>query len=55
MNAIDLKLKRIKAGLTQQQLAQKIGVKETFITRLETDRKIITPDIKKQLLKALKD
>lgn len=29
-----LKLERIKAGMTQEQLAQKIGTKKSFISRV---------------------
>jgi DNA-binding XRE family transcriptional regulator len=33
-----LKLERIKAGMTQEQLAQKIGTKKSFISRVENGR-----------------
>ena len=33
-----LKLERIKAGMTQEQLAQKIGNKKSFISRVENGR-----------------
>lgn len=34
----NLKIKRIQAGLTQFQLAEKLGVKERVITLYETNR-----------------
>lgn len=33
-----LKFERIKAGMTQEQLAQKIGTKKSFISRVENGR-----------------
>ena len=33
-----LKEERIKAGLTQEQLAEKIGTKKTYISRLENGK-----------------
>ena len=33
-----LKAERAKAGLTQQQLAEKIGTKKSFISRIEKGR-----------------
>lgn len=33
-----LKEERLKAGLTQQQLAERIGTKKTYISRLENDK-----------------
>ena len=33
-----LKEERIKAGLTQEQLAEKIGTKKTYISRLENSK-----------------
>ena len=33
-----LKAERAKAGLTQQQLAEKIGTKKSFISRIENGR-----------------
>lgn len=33
-----LKEERLKAGLTQQQLAEKIGTKKSYISRLETGK-----------------
>lgn len=33
-----LKEERIRAGLTQQQLAERIGTKKTYISRLENDK-----------------
>lgn len=33
-----LKHERIKAGMTQEQLAQKIGTKKSFISRVENGR-----------------
>lgn len=33
-----LKEERLKAGLTQQQLAERIGMKKTYISRLENDK-----------------
>ena len=37
-----LKLERIKAGMTQEQLAQKIGTKKSFISRVENDIQLST-------------
>ena len=33
-----LKVERLKAGLTQEQLAEKIGTKKSFISRVEKGR-----------------
>ncbi|WP_240597777.1 helix-turn-helix domain-containing protein [Duncaniella muris] len=33
-----LKEERLKAGLTQQQLAERIGTKKTYISRLENGK-----------------
>ena len=33
-----LKEERIRAGLTQEQLAEKIGIKKTYISRLENGK-----------------
>ncbi|MBQ8242476.1 MAG: helix-turn-helix transcriptional regulator [Bacteroidaceae bacterium] len=36
--ALTLKEERIRAGLTQEQLAEKIGTKKTYISRLENGK-----------------
>lgn len=36
--AATLKEERLKAGLTQQQLAERIGTKKTYISRLENGK-----------------
>lgn len=36
-----LKEERIKAGLTQQELAERMGTKKTYISRVETGRQNI--------------
>ncbi len=36
-----LKEERLKAGLTQQQLAERIGTKKTYISRLENGKAVV--------------
>ena len=36
--ALTLKEERLRAGLTQEQLAEKIGTKKTYISRLENGK-----------------
>lgn len=43
MCASNLKIYRLKAGLTQWELAQRLGIKERVVTLYETDR--ATPKI----------
>lgn len=48
-----LKAARVGLGLTQLQLAEKIGVKEIEVSRLETGRAQPTAQIKQLMVEAL--
>ena len=59
MNAITerrlfLKIARMRAGLTQKQLADQCGVSEHFVTRLETGRAFPNSEQRAAIAAALK-
>ena len=50
---INLKLARIKKGLTQMELARLIGVSVATINRIETGKQVIKVDMLNKLANAL--
>lgn len=48
-----IKEARLKEGLTQKQLAKKVGVAEKYIQEVETGKKIINQDILDKIIKAV--
>ncbi len=53
MDRFDLVLLRLKGGLKQYQLAQLLGVTQTALCDWERGRQPITPEIEKQIKKAI--
>lgn len=47
--AENIKLKRLKLGLTQEELAEKLAVKRPMITQIERGTKIITLPLAKEM------
>ncbi len=45
---------RLKAGLTQVQLAEKLKIRQNMISYYEKGKRHLTPDMAKRLAKALK-
>jgi transcriptional regulator with XRE-family HTH domain len=50
-----LKLVRKLAGMTQKELAQKIGVHDSFISKLETGNKKLIPATERKIKEAFYD
>jgi transcriptional regulator with XRE-family HTH domain len=50
-----LKLVRKLAGMTQKELAQKIGVHDSFISKLETGTKKLIPATERKIKEAFHD
>jgi transcriptional regulator with XRE-family HTH domain len=48
-----LKCARLQAGLTQLQLAEKVGAKERHVSLWETDRSTPDPETKQRVAAAL--
>lgn len=55
MSRVGEKIKEIseKKGMTKKTLAKKLGVSESFLTEVETGRKVIPEDLLKRLTKVL--
>lgn len=51
---LNLKLARIKNGLTQKQLAELVGVSSATINRIETGKQVIKVDMLNKLANVLK-
>jgi len=45
MNGLELKIKRIKAGLTQWDFAKNLGIHPARISEMETGRREITENV----------
>ena len=54
MKAITLKVKRIRAGLTQRQLAEKVGLTQPLISNLEQGFYIPGPELMQRINEILK-
>ena len=48
-----LKMARVAMGMTQLQLAERVGMKEIEISRIETGRTCPAPDIKRRIAEVL--
>ena len=53
MNILNLKVARVKKGLTQKQLAELVGVSSSTINRIETGNQIPKVDILLKLAEIL--
>ena len=51
--AEDLKTLRVVRGLTQAQLADKASTLQAVVSRIETGKKLATPELEKRLREAL--
>lgn len=51
---IKLKFQRVRAGLTQAELAELMGVSRTTVVLVETGRQSASPRFRKKALRALK-
>ena len=49
MNGLTLKLRRVQAGLTQYQLAQKSGIHPARISEMERNQRPVSADLAKVL------
>ena len=45
---------RLKANLSQSQLAQKLGIRQNMISDYERGKRRLTPDMAKRIAKTLK-
>ena len=54
MKAITLKVKRIRAGLTQTELAKKVGLTQPLISQLEGGFYIPGPELMRKINDAVK-
>ena len=55
MDGLDLKLRRVRAGLTQYDLGQKAGVHPTRISEMERDHRPIAAAVVQALDKELSE
>lgn len=53
MDGIELKIKRIRAGVRAYELAHQLGMSESALSRIETGRKQPSPEITKRISEAL--
>ena len=55
MNRLAVKIKeaRIKAGLTEKQLAKKCGLSVSYIIQIESGKKIVNESVADKILKSL--
>ena len=53
MDGIELKIKRIRAGVRAYELAQRVGMSESALSRIETGRKQPSPEMVKRINEAL--
>lgn len=54
MNDIRFKLARLRSRVTQQQLAEAVGLKEHDITRIETGRMMPDRELQKRIARVLR-
>jgi transcriptional regulator with XRE-family HTH domain len=53
VNGIEIKIARIRAGLRGYELAQRVGLSESALSRIETGRKQPTADLEARISEAL--
>lgn len=54
MEGIDIKIARIRAGVRAYELAQRVGLSESAMSRIETGRKPASPELAARITDALK-
>ena len=55
MDGLEIKIARIRAGLKQKEVAERVGVSQAYICEIEHGREIPTPVRLEQILKAIGD
>ena len=53
MDGIDIKIARIRAGVRAYELAHRVGLSESALSRIETGRKRPTPELVERITDAL--
>jgi transcriptional regulator with XRE-family HTH domain len=53
VDGIDIKIARIKAGVRAYELAHRVGLSESALSRIETGRKRPTPELVARITDAL--
>ena len=53
MTGLQLKLKRIKAGVKQYDLAARVGISPTTLCEIELGRRRALPELQKRILEAI--
>lgn len=53
MTGMELKLKRIKAGLKQYELAAKVGISVTKLCEIEMGRRKVNPELTQLILETI--
>ena len=53
MQAIDLKITRIRAGIKQWELASKMGINQNRLSQFELGRYPTTPEIEARIMRAI--
>jgi transcriptional regulator with XRE-family HTH domain len=51
---IELKIRRLRIGLKQYELAAKIGIAQTQLSEIETGRRQPSPELRQRILQATK-
>jgi transcriptional regulator with XRE-family HTH domain len=54
VNGLDLRLRRLEAGLSQEELASNIGVSQAFVSQLEKGTRVPSGNLAEQLSAELK-
>jgi transcriptional regulator with XRE-family HTH domain len=53
MDAFELKLKRIRSGLRQYQVAAKVGIAPCHLSEIEAGRREADPELLQRILKVI--
>ncbi len=53
MDGIEIKIARIRAGVRAYELAQRVGLSESALSRIETGRKQPSPELAARIVEAL--
>ncbi len=53
MDGIEIKIARIRAGVRAYELAQRLGLSESALSRIETGRKQPSPELAARIAEAL--
>jgi len=54
VDGLEIKIARIRAGVRAYELAQRVGLSESAMSRIETGRKQPSPELAKRITDALR-